>query len=76
MENKYYTPELSEFCIGFEYEYLASTQNTEWEKITASWEDLDIAFDEYEHEYDGKFHELYRVKYLDQQDIEECGFTF
>lgn len=73
--SKYYTPGIEEFCVGFEYEYLASTHNTEWEKITASWEDLDLVFDDYEHEYDGKFHELYRVKYLDEQDIIDCGFV-
>lgn len=73
-QNKYYTPSIEEFHIGFEYEYLGNNLNTEWSKVKAEWSDLDIMFDDYEHELDGKFEELYRVKYLDKEDIESLGF--
>ena len=36
MENKYYTPEIEEFHVGFEYEILNTDSNTEdvWKKTT------------------------------------------
>ena len=66
MENKYYTPELEEFHVGFEYEYF---ENGKWRSI----EVYDIDF-----EYDTKLlkEKRYRVKYLDQEDIESLGFSY
>ena len=75
--NKYYTPEIEEFRVGFEYEYLGDrVENTRWHKTTFSWYDSKI-----------KVHGLFfveskiqnktvRVKYLDSQDIEELGFKY
>lgn len=74
-ENKYYTPEIEEFRVGFEYEYLGSIRNLFWESIKMEQEDFSIMFDDWEHEQDGKFNELYRVKYLDQSDIESLGWV-
>jgi len=73
-KEKYYTPTIEEFHLGFEYEYLGSIKNDTWEKILTEQEDLSIMFDDFEHEMDGKFNELYRVKYLDREDIESLGF--
>ena len=73
MGNKYYTPEISEFCVGFEYErFIPKSNHTEeecWEKVTMSLNYLTL--DEIEDEFIEK--EI-RVKYLDEQDILDCGF--
>lgn len=79
-ENKYYTPSLEEFCIGFEYEITNDgdeTNETSWFKtifgtgigthIICSQE----YWQQYIEDYINK--KCIRVKYLDQQDIEECG---
>lgn len=75
MDNKYYTPELEEFHIGFEYEVDSlynKFSHKSFNKIIAIWEELDIVFDDYEHE--DHFNEIYRVKYLDKEDIESLGW--
>lgn len=65
MENKYYTPEIEEFHIGFEYQYLSD----EWTnfimtvKIHPAFENYDISS------------KYFRVKYLDKEDIESLDFT-
>lgn len=64
MSEKYYTPELEEFCITFLYEYYTGTN---WELMSFSW---DIPYDEMNPFKGAKV----RVRYLDQSDIEECGF--
>lgn len=70
-DSKYYTPDLSEFHVGFEYEYKLD----EWKpfKYQEDFEDPDyneLYFIKY------KLDEGFiRVKYLDCQDIEELGFT-
>lgn len=75
-ENKYYTPGIEEFCVGFEYESRAAGYGAEWIKETIyamfrdGWEsNIDDVLAMYE---DGG--DEFRVKYLDQQDIEDCGF--
>ena len=68
MENKFYTPELEEFCKGFEYEQLGP--KNEWVKCT--WD-----FHQFS---EGRFLSLLdapawvRVKLLDKDDIESLGF--
>ena len=80
MENKYYTPSIEEFFVGFEYEELEFlpvkdphfgikiTKNIFvehiWKTGYSNWQFLDNL-------KDGKI----RVKYLDASDIEELGFT-
>ena len=73
MENKYYTPEIEELRVGFEYEEDVHGNN-KWNKkiikptnITQVCKDLldDIRLSE-ENEY------TFRVKYLTKEDIEEC----
>ena len=69
-EDKYYTPTMDEFHIGFEYE--TNYNKNKWEKETIS-NDRDAAcfFDDYH--YDVVENE-FRVKYLDKEDIESLGF--
>lgn len=73
--DKYYTPSIEEFYVGFEYEELIGTESNgiqDWsEKIYDPEEHID-SYGEY------TFKELFpscvRVKYLDKEDIESLGF--
>lgn len=65
MENKYYTPEIEEFHVGFEFEFY-DEDDKDWTITTiknqidlCNWTGLEINI---------------RVKYLDQEDIESLGF--
>ena len=65
MHSKYYTPQISEFHVGFEYQSMWGLEN-----INAEWHDevyskTDSAED---------LLETLRVKYLDQADVESLGF--
>lgn len=59
--NKYYVPEIEEFHVDFEYEYLDGI----WHKATPT----DISRKDYDKQKDG-----IRVKYLDKEDIESLGW--
>jgi len=68
--NKYYTPDISEFHIGFEYEF-QNTSRYAWKpnvidesNITPVIKDIQRGNTDYN----------YRVKYLDVADIESLGF--
>lgn len=75
MKNKYYTPKIEEFYIGFEYEYCIYPEtNNNFKKEVASWSSLDILYDDFEHEPRELLDRTYRVKYLDKEDIESFGF--
>lgn len=75
MSEKYYIPELEELCIGLECEINQSKINPkfEWEKYTVGqgYENITINRAISEIVLGG-----IRVKYLDQSDIEECGFKY
>ena len=58
-ENKYYTPELSEFCVGFECEFKDLSGN--FVPMVHTKESIGFA-------------DTFRVKYLNEQDIIDCGF--
>ena len=76
METKYYTPTISEFYVGFEYEIEDLHDNLKdraWRHVIADWCELDQAYDDWEHDYNN-FKYNYRVKYLDKEDIESFGF--
>lgn len=61
-ENKYYTPELEEFHIGFEYEFRIED---EWRSL--KWNQSQVV--------QGRVLEgLVRVKYLDKKDLNELGY--
>lgn len=72
MENKYYTPEISEFHVGFEYERLwLHVEPPMWGKETFYLNDSHIKLMQYSL---GDIEPLARVKYLDQSDIESLGW--
>lgn len=67
-DNKYYTPEIEEFHVGFEYEYLHGTKG---------W--IDCRFGEPDDWSLSQLDEeigllLIRVNYLDREDIESLGW--
>lgn len=73
--NKYYTPSLEELHIGFICESQFKTINQAWKIKVCDSDLLTIAYNEFEHaEEDEPFSEQFRVKYLDKQDIESCGW--
>ena len=62
MRNKYYTPIIEEFHIGFEYESLWGIENINGEWHKEVFKSVDVE-------------QIVRVKYLDTDDIESLGFT-
>ena len=64
MKDKYYTPEISEFHVGFEYEY-RNLHDKHWQKEVFN---RGIGF------APNPTVEDCRVKYLDREDIESFGF--
>ena len=70
-KSKYYTPEIEEFCVGFECEFKSYDKNNkeQWDKRVigihsfqeSSYEQID-------------YKSNWRVKYLDGQDIESLGW--
>jgi len=69
-EKKYYTPEIEEFHVGFEYESKTKPSNDWRPRITNIYRDNIILNDA----LNGKCELEVRVKYLDQADIEELGW--
>jgi len=73
MKNKYYTPELEEFRVGFEYEY-----NNTWGGFSKRIVTEENLMDKLINIGSGNdrvpFNYNWRVKYLDKQDIESLGF--
>lgn len=89
MENKYYTPSIEEFFVGFEFEHKDPCYDgrEEFQKAVVESDNLvrypdeDGMFNYWETEhllsnilYDVKENNI-RVKFLDASDIEELGFT-
>ena len=66
--NKYYTPTIDEFCVGFRFEVL-NNAIWEWQHMNAS-RLQEINFDDNTDNMS-----KYRVKYLDKTDIESLGFV-
>lgn len=86
MENKYYTPEITEFHVGFEFEFQGVDNNwspTGWEKVSLNI-DEDKSFGRYTLKHIEKVlngvglppENHIRVKYLDRSDIEDLGWKF
>lgn len=70
MKNKYYTPIIEEFHVGFEYEILVGL--SDWQTIqfkNEMWKSLSG-----KHVTKYLKNEYIRVKYLDKGDIESLGF--
>lgn len=83
MQNKYYTPDLEEFHIGFEYEFLEQhgSPDERWvKKILTQISDYEddpylgdtfTALERYNCVY---VRNAWRVKYLDIEDLESLGW--
>jgi len=70
--NKYYTPEIEEFHVGFEYECLFNFND--WRShIYGSEEEVEV-YGTKELDYLKRHIKNFRVKYLDREDIESLGF--
>ena len=71
-DNKYYTPEIEEFRVGFEYELF---KDSEWFKTMvynhSIGKDINIEIKDMGHWQTGL---KPRVKYLDKEDIESLGW--
>lgn len=69
--NKYYTPTIEEFYVGFEYELLGNSgrwyKNNFGDANGEYWNELSECYWDIEHN-------KLRVKYLDQSDIESLGW--
>lgn len=66
-ENKYYVPDITEFHVGFEFEFL---KNTTWMKESFLCNSqFEFTFDDFP-----ELSKLSRVKYLDKEDIESLGW--
>ena len=74
MDTKYYTPDISEFHVGFEYERM---NGTDWEKAELTnvdcWGTMARGYENEFEEIDSLIRSV-RVKCLDKEDIESFGF--
>lgn len=66
MENKYYTPTISEFYIGFELEIS--------DKSTNGWQEASLSPIDLQELMNASCEWKCRVKYLDKEDIESLGW--
>jgi hypothetical protein len=75
-QNKYYTPSIEEFHVGFEYEEVEIGTKDKFNKtILDSWNGLVGYYDGSTDLYEiARGRKVVRVKYLDQEDIESLGF--
>ena len=77
MEEKYYTPQIEEFYVGFEYEYLSIEDKWIKDKFNSikPQDEEQMPFILIERTLKKCSTDL-RVKYLDKEDIEECKFKY
>ena len=75
MVDKYYTPDITEFHVGFEYERM---NGDHWEEAELTERDMYASYsnegEENEFEEISMSLRTVRVKYIDKADIEELGF--
>lgn len=76
MESKYYTPDIEEFYIGFEYEIYSEGLDDASVEDFCGWYKYQFRKKSCFRDIDDieKFINQIRVKYLDQEDIESLGF--
>lgn len=71
-KEKYYTPIIEEFHVGFEFDYYDFPT---WEKVTMDTLGMDLSHGDGECALEYLLQEKeIRVKYLDREDIESFGF--
>lgn len=80
-QEKYYTPTIEEFYVGFEYEALNSNewlfQESEFGWKNILWEPRLVSQNMFiENIYLAILKKWIRVKYLDKEDIESLGWKF
>jgi len=62
-KNKYYIPEISEFYVGFEYQFRT---------IVYDWATVEYEILDFKHLLNNLKDKLIRIKYLDKEDIDKC----
>lgn len=72
MNDKYYTPNIEEFHVGFEYEYWNNTTD-KWCSTVLGNGPISLFFADY---LGIDEPDKYRVKYLDRKDIESLNFKY
>ena len=78
MENKYYTPQIEEFCVGIEYETKISSNHDEWMVVKiVSPNQTQSLNGTYKDDWELELVRVdeTRVKYLDKEDIESLGWS-
>lgn len=74
-DKKYYVPELEEFCVGFECErWIESHPEGFWSEVSepmTHWYLADVL-----NGTETWIKSMFRVKYLDHEDIESLGWEF
>lgn len=76
MENKYYTPDLTEFCPGFEYEEWVESYPEGFWTSTYVYGEASHSTPSLQSLRNLIKTENIRTKFLDQSDIESFGFKF
>lgn len=72
--NKYYTPEIEEFCVGFRFEKrILSSYGHQIQLEDVTWEKRELT-PRCRIPKDKNTVTFYRVKHLDTEDIEELGW--
>lgn len=78
-DNKFYVPDIEEFHVGFEYQYLrrcyAGVSDEDKSKLPWIWITRSLYSTTLTHFADDLIREAVRVKYLDFADIESLGFA-
>ena len=74
MENKYYTPEISELHVGFGYEHQQDGYDGEEVYRSNMYVPFDIGPQDLKYVKEWVDDGRVRVKYLDKEDIESFGF--
>lgn len=73
-KNKYYTPEIEEFHVGFEYEYNTMSEcGSSTRYVKDIFKDTDNVNDLFK-DLPNDWYDYPRVKYLDREDIESLGW--
>ena len=75
MENKYFTPDISDICVGYELEWKSQILKQDWKIIVCDTDLISIIYDEYEHaDVEEPFNQQFRVPYLTKEQIEAEGW--
>ena len=76
MESKYYTPDISEFYVGFEFEQIEIVGKSGYSEEDWVTNICTPGFGAFDEDIDSLDDGYIRVKYLDKSDIESLGFIY